>query len=103
LSYKDDFGDMMKHTVFIQSVASSDGWGPTYGEGANHQCLIKKKIQNIKLKDGTETVSHCQIHLDGSVVVNASDKITYQGESPPILRVDEIDELGVPYKTVIYT
>lgn len=103
MSYKDDFGDMMKHLVFIQSVASSDGWGPTYGEGRNYPCLIKRKIQNIKLKDGIETVSHCQIHLDGSVVVNSSDKITYQGESPPILRVDEIDELGVPYKTVIYT
>ena len=103
MSLDDDFPDEMAQSVSVQTCTYGP-YGPTYGEAVEHSCHMKQKIRNIIDKTGTEAVSHCQIYLDGLVSIGNDDLITYDGVSPPILRVDtKFDERGGLYAVVVST
>jgi len=104
MSLIDDFRDEMNQSVSIAAVESSGLYGPTYGEATVYSCYVEQEVVNIRDKNGEEAVSHCQIFLDGSVTVGDTDQVTYDGESPPLLRVDaRVDDRGNAYSTVVYT
>jgi hypothetical protein len=99
----DDIGEFMKDAVFIQPVSGEGLYGPTFGEGANYPCFIKRSIKAIKTRDGKDAVSSCQIFVDPAVI-GYEDKITIDNDSPPILRIENhADENREAYSTVIFT
>jgi len=103
MSLDDDFPDEMAQSVSVQACTYGP-YGPTYGEVTAYDCHIKQKVKNIIDKNGVGAVSHCQIYLNGAVSIGDDDLITYDGVSPPILRVDtKFDEAGNTYATVVMT
>ena len=99
-----DFPDELTKSVSIKNVESDALWGPGLGEAVVYACFVKQKIINIKTKDGTDAVSSLQIYLDGQPEIDDQSKITYKDASPPILKIQPIDdERGRPYGTIIFS
>lgn len=103
MSLSDDFPNETAQSVTI-ATATAGEYGPEYGEGTAYDCYVKQKVTNIRDKNGVETVSHCQFYLDGSVTVNDDDRLTYDGATPPILKIDKrFDENGNDYAVIVFT
>lgn len=92
-SFFDDFareireGEVAQDTILIQSFTGNDGCDDLFSEGALYDCEIQYKIFNITTADGEKSTTTAQIYLDAGVVVAARDKITFNGQSPKIMRV----------------
>lgn len=92
--------EVAQDTILIQSFTYNDGVDDIYSEGANYRCEIQYEIFNISTAEGEKATTTAQIYLNGDVAVTARDKITFNGQSPKILRVSP-DPGG--YGVVIYT
>jgi len=105
MSLIDDFSAELNQSVSIQALTGHDSWGePQYATAASKTCYIEKEVRLIRDLKGNEVVSHAQIYLDGAVSVGVEDKVTFDGRSPPIIRVErQVDEKGAAYVTVVYT
>lgn len=94
----------LPHTCLVQSLASHDGYGPTYAAAVSYSCFIKYARKTIRNSDGANVISTAQIYLDGAVTIQDTDRITFNGASPLILKIDRPDdEAGNRYATVVYT
>jgi len=101
----DDFGHLLTDTVYI-AAKSGDGFhGPTYATATSQNCFARRKNVEIEIgPGGVVQKSVLQIWIDGEVDVNDTDKITYDGESPPVLKIDRPqNDRGDTYATVICT
>jgi hypothetical protein len=106
MSLVDDFEDEMAQTVTIHPYLSNDGWGDKYGTGVSHLCAVCRKQVEIKQEGGDIHISSMQIHLDGSIQVDARDKVEFGGKILEVLDVGEeygIEDPSEIYARVIYT
>jgi hypothetical protein len=92
-------GEIMQDEVLIQSFINNDGADDIFSEGKLYSCDIQYEVFNINTAEGEKAVTTAQIQLNGDVVVSARDKITFNGQSPKILRVGSDGDYGV----TIYT
>jgi hypothetical protein len=101
----DDFGRLLTDSVSIAAVSEEGPNGPTYGTATIQDCFARRK--NVEFEIGSGGVvqkSVLQIWMDGDVDVGETDMITYDGESPPILKIGRTqNDRGGTYATVIYT
>jgi len=103
MSLRDDFPEEMGHTVTIAPLTGNNGDDDVFGTAVSYSCRIERAIVNIKDRQDKQAVSTAQIYLDGAASVNYGDKVILYGESPPILRIEFLDdEKCRPYSTVIY-
>jgi hypothetical protein len=102
--FLNDFREFISQSISVESAVSSGLYGPTYGNPVSYSCRIKYAIKNIISKNGIAAVSTARIYLDGSITINDNDRITFNGASPPILKVARpYDDNGNPYATIVYT
>jgi hypothetical protein len=103
MSLSDDFREELNQTVLIESYLGNDGNDDIYSEGTNYDCYVQERAKVIRDRNNNEVVSMAQIDLDGTVVVNSLDRITYDGRSWPIQQISKpVDEVGYPYATIVY-
>ena len=94
----------LPHTCLVQTLGSHDGYSPTYAAAVSYSCFIKYARKIIRNSGGEDVISTAQIHFDGAVTIMDTDKITFNGVSPLILKIARPDdEAGNRYATVVYT
>lgn len=94
----------LPHTCSVQSLASHDGYSPTYAAAVSYSCFIKYARKIIRNSEGADVISTAQIYFDGAVTIMETDRVTFDGVSPLILKIDRPDdEAGNRYATVVYT
>jgi hypothetical protein len=96
------FKKWMKEEVIIEKWASNDGLTDTFGSPVTYQGIVIDSEDTI-IKDGLiSVVPGTHIFLPSTADVDYSDRVTYNGLSPQIRKIDNIkDERRRPYAVVI--
>jgi hypothetical protein len=106
LTLLEDFKDEIALSVTIQPFVSSDGFKDTYGAAQIYLCMVSYKIQNIIKEDGIVGITTMQIFVNANVSVSKRDKITFNGFSPKVLKIQPNYDIEHPteiYSVIIFT
>ena len=89
--------------VAIKPYVKRTGTGSKeFGENINTTCYAEGKVQQIKNKDGKETVSHKQLYMTGTEVISELDNIVFESRETEIQAISYFYRNGIVDIKVVY-